>query len=623
MSDSQIEFWTSVFASIKYSLAVSSEPRPPGAHGNSSGMSKPDAIAILGPTASGKTAAALALLPSQHVAPGIRLEPILQIYNPVAHEIVFAACSTPTDFFGYSKEACPIGHSPIARLPKPLCCSASLRSAHSSQTPLPHTMYPYKLSALLALISLMLLGGVNIACATEVPANLQPLDVQESKSQQVAETATTADLWERIRRGYAMPNLESNLVRDREQWYSNRPDYIFRMTERSRKYLFHIVEELEMRNMPTELALLPFVESAFNPQAVSSAKAAGMWQFMPATGKSFEFKQNVFRDDRRDVLASTRAALDYLQKLYGMFGDWHLALAAYNWGEGSVGRAIAKNQRLGLPTKYTDLGMPQETQYYVPKLQAIKNIVGQPESFSTQLPDIGNHPYFKIISIVKDIDVEMAVKLSGVPLDDFKSLNPSINKPVIMAAGTPQILLPWDNADVFEKNLLDFKGPLLASWTVWVAPSTVRIADAAKQVNMSESELRKVNNIPPGMLINAGSTLLVPRAAHSQKEVSESVADRGQVTLTPEMISVRKSIRTGKADTVATLSKRFNVSPANLAQWNKVPANAKFKPGQALVIFVNVPAGSAGKLNSKAPRIAAKPAPKSTGKKQLDHPKKK
>ena len=484
-------------------------------------------------------------------------------------------------------------------------------------------MYPYKLSALLALISLLLLFGVNFASAAEVPVNLQPLDVQESKTLQVADTATTADLWERIRRGYAMPNLESNLVRDREQWYTNRPDYIFRMTERSRKYLFHIVEELEMRNMPTELALLPFVESAFNPQAVSSAKAAGMWQFMPATGKSFELKQNVFRDDRRDVLASTRAALDYLQKLYGMFGDWHLALAAYNWGEGSVGRAIAKNQRLGLPTKYTDLGMPQETQYYVPKLQAIKNIVGQPESFSAQLPDIGNHPYFKTISIDRDIDVAMAVKLSGVPMDDFKSLNPSVNKPVIMAAGTPQILLPWDNADVFEKNLQEFKGPRLASWSVWVAPSTVRIAEVAKQVGMSEAQLREVNNIPPRMLIKAGSTLLVPRAAHSQKDISESVADRGYVTLTPEMISVRKSIRAGKADTVTTLAKRFKVSPANLAQWNKVPTNAKFKPGQALVIFVNVPAGSTSKLKSKPPKAVAKTTLKSTGKKSADTQKKK
>ncbi len=483
-------------------------------------------------------------------------------------------------------------------------------------------MCNYRARVLRLLTNLLLLGWVTATAAGQAPAILQPLEMQESKSLSVADTATPTDLWERIRRGYAMPDLQSNLVRDREQWYSTRPDYIFRMTERSRKYLFHIVEELEMRNMPTELALLPFVESAFNPQAVSSAKAAGMWQFMPATGKSFELKQNVFRDDRRDVLASTRAALDYLQKLHGMFGDWHLALAAYNWGEGSVGRAIAKNQRLGLPTGYTDLGMPQETQYYVPKLQAIKNIVGQPENFGAQLPDIGNHPYFKTVSIVNDIDVAMAVKLSGVPLDDFKALNPSVNKPVIMAAGTPQILLPWDNADVFEKNLQEFKGPRLASWTVWVAPSTIRITEAAKQVGMAESQLRQVNNIPAGMLIKAGSTLLVPRAANSQKDVSESVADRGQVTLTPEMIRVRKSIRAGKADTVATLAKRLNVSPANLAQWNKVPANAKFKPGQALVIFVNVPASSAGKLSGK-PKAVIKTAPKPSSKKPSEKQQKK
>jgi len=458
------------------------------------------------------------------------------------------------------------------------------------------------------------------AQAAEAPASLQPLDAQEMRTQTVAITATPVDLWERIRRGYAMPELQTNLVRDREQWYSSRPEYILRMTERSRKYLFHIVEELEMRNMPTELALLPFVESAFNPQAVSSAKAAGMWQFMPATGKTFELKQNVFRDDRRDVLASTRAALDYLQKLYAQFGDWHLALAAYNWGEGSVARAIAKNQRLGLPTAYTDLSMPQETQYYVPKLQAIKNIVGQPQRFGAQLPDIGNHPYFKSVSIGRDIDVTIAAKLADVALDDFKSLNPSVNKPVIMAAGTPQVLLPWDNADIFEKNLQEFKGPRLASWTVWVAPSTMRIAEAAKQVGMSEAQLREINNIPARMLIKAGSTLLVPRAVNSQKDVSESVADRGQVSLTPEMVSVRKTIRAGKTDTIATLSKRFNVSASNLAQWNKLAANAKIKPGQSLAIFVTVPAASAAKLSSKAKSASISP---STNSKKPTAPRKK
>jgi len=444
--------------------------------------------------------------------------------------------------------------------------------------------------------------------ASELPPGLQPLEIQEIRPQQVTATATTTDLWERIRRGYAMPNLESNLVRDREQWYTNRPDYIFRMTERSRKYMFHIVEELERRNMPTELALLPFVESAFNPQAVSSAKAAGMWQFMPATGKSFELKQNVFRDDRRDVLASTRAALDYLQKLYGMFGDWHLALAAYNWGEGSVGRAILKNQKLGLATGYTDLTMPQETQYYVPKLQAIKNIVGQPEQFGAQLPEIGNHPYFKSVSIVRDIDVALAAKLAGIGLEDFRSLNPSVNKPVILAAGTPQVLLPWDSADDFQQNLQDFKGPQLASWTVWVAPSTLKAAEAAKKVGMSEEQLRAVNNIPARMLIKAGSTLLVPRSHNAQNDVTESIADRGQVSLAPEMVTVRKTVRAGKADTVATLAKRFNLSAANVAQWNKVAANAKLKPGQSVTLFVTLPAGSEAKALE-----AKRPAPKSKG----------
>ncbi len=195
---------------------------------------------------------------------------------------------------------------------------------------------------------------------------LRPITAARASSGQVASLSPPADLWERIRRGFAMPDLEQDLVQDREQWYATRPDYIQRMTERSSKYLFHIVEELERRNMPTEMALLPNIESAFNPQAVSSAKAAGMWQFMPATGNYFDLKQNAFRDDRRDVLASTRAALDYLQKLHRMFGDWHLALAAYNWGEGSVSRAIARNQKAGLGISYTELNMPAETRLYVP-----------------------------------------------------------------------------------------------------------------------------------------------------------------------------------------------------------------------------------------------------------------
>ncbi len=417
-------------------------------------------------------------------------------------------------------------------------------------------------------------------------AGLSALDSHAPLSRTVTTLDAPRDLWERIRRGFSMPDLESKLVTDRENWYANRPDYIFRMTERSKKYLFHIVEELEMRNMPTELALLPFVESAFNPQAVSTAKAAGMWQFMPATGRSFELTQNAFRDDRRDVLASTRAALDYLQRLHGMFGDWHLALAAYNWGEGSVGRAIGKNQRQGLATGYTHLTMPMETRFYVPKLQAIKNIVAQPDAFNARLPHIDNHPYFQSVPIRRDIDVALAARLAEVPLDDFKALNPSLNRPVIMAAGTPQILLPWDNAEVFQANLEAYGGGRLASWTVWVAPTTMRTAEAAKRVGMSEAEFRSVNAIAPRMLIRAGSSLLIPRAPNIHHDVAERVADQGQLSVTPEAVLKRTTIKAGRGDTVNSVAKRYKVDADQVARWNKVNPSATFRTGQTVTLML-------------------------------------
>lgn len=380
----------------------------------------------------------------------------------------------------------------------------------------------------------------------------------------VAQLTAPADLWERIRRGFAMDNLEGPLVRDREQWYATRPDYMLRMTERSRKYLFHIVEELERRNMPTELALLPFIESAFNPQAISRAKAMGMWQFMPATGKTFDLKQNAFRDDRRDVLASTRAALDYLQKLHGMFGDWHLALASYNWGEGSVGRAIAKNQKKGLGTAYSDLTMPMETRFYVPKLQAVKNIVANPSAFASSLPDIGNHPYFQTVTLTRDIDVALAAKLAEVSLDDFRALNPGANRPVLLAAGSAQILLPWDNATVFERNLQGFGGRL-ASWTAWIVPTTMSAAQAAKRLGMAEGELRALNAIPARATIKAGSTLVIPRAAHVQEDVALQVAENGQLSLAREA-SPKRSAKSGtlraKASSTTPVRKSTGTSTA-------------------------------------------------------------
>jgi membrane-bound lytic murein transglycosylase D len=414
---------------------------------------------------------------------------------------------------------------------------------------------------------------------------LSPIETMPLHSANITEVDVPVDLWERIRRGFAMPDLQVDQVQGRERWYADRPDYIQRMTARSSKYLYHIVEELEQRNMPTELALLPFIESAFNPQAVSSARASGMWQFMPRTGKDFDLKQNAFRDDRRDVLASTRAALDYLQRLHGMFGDWHLALAAYNWGEGNVGKALARNKRLGEPLSYTELRMPAETRLYVPKLQAMKNLVANPDGLGVTLPPIPNHPYFQTVPLPRDADVAVIAKLAEVSMDDFKALNPSAHRPVMLASGTPQILLPWDNAEIFQRNLESHNGQL-ASWTAWVAPKNMKVADAAKRVGMSEDELRSVNKIPPRMLIKAGSALLVPRSAQQHKDVSEKLADNGQLNLAPEQVLRKQLVKARKGDTMASLAKRYKVSVDQLADWNKLAVNSSLKPGQKVMLML-------------------------------------
>ena len=441
---------------------------------------------------------------------------------------------------------------------------------------------------------------------------LQPITAAQASTLSVAGLKAPADLWDRIRRGFSMTNLNSDLVRQQEQWYSARPDYIQRMTERSRKYLFHIVEELERRNMPLELALLPFIESAFNPQAVSSARAAGMWQFMPATGTYFELKQNVFRDDRRDVLASTKAALDYLQKLHRMFGDWQLALAAYNWGEGSVGRAIARNQKSGLGTSYADLNMPNETRLYVPKLQAVKNLVASPDTFRFELPLIENHPYFQTVVVTRDIDVQLAARLADVKLDDFKALNPStMHRPVILAAGTPQLLLPWDNATVFQRNFAAFTEGQYANWTAWSAPATMSVPEAARRVGMNESDLRSINTIPPRMLIKAGSVLIVPRTAKMLSDVTSHMADNGQLSLSPELINRRATVRAGKGESVASIARRYALSASQVAEWNSMSAADVFKLGQPVVVYLPVRVGVPIKSvapSATAPVRAGRPA---------------
>ncbi|MGF6525180.1 transglycosylase SLT domain-containing protein [Variovorax sp. PvP013] len=456
-------------------------------------------------------------------------------------------------------------------------------------------------------------GGTALQSGTAAPVypdgTLTPITAGSTPTRSVANLAPPTDMWERIRRGFKMPDLQNDLVQDQEQWYSSRPDYVQRMTERSNRYIFHIVEELERRDMPTELALLPFIESAFNPQAVSSARAAGMWQFMPATGTDYDLKQNIFRDDRRDVLASTRAALDYLQRLYTMFGDWHLALAAYNWGEGSVGRAIAKNQRAGLPTGYTDLAMPAETRNYVPKLQAVKNIVADPQRFRVDLPVIANHPYFQTVTLTRDVDVALAAKLADVRVEDFRALNPAAHKPVLLAAGTPQLLLPWDNAAVFQRNFDAYTQGQYASWTAWTVPTTMTVTDAAQRSGMSEVDLRAINNVPPRMLIKAGSTLIVPRGSRVLEDVDALVADTGHLSFQPEIVTRRTLVNAGRNESVASIARRFRVSAASVAEWNDVKPTHAFQRGYQVVVFVPVRAAGTSRVGAGTAVSAVRTAP--------------
>ncbi|MFC5473959.1 transglycosylase SLT domain-containing protein [Paraherbaspirillum soli] len=396
------------------------------------------------------------------------------------------------------------------------------------------------------------------------------------------------DIWARIRKGFGIPDLENQQVLSQTEFYSARPEYFERTTVRASRYLFHVVQELEKRGMPTELALLPFIESAFNPQAYSSAKAAGMWQFIPSTGRDFNLKQNMFKDERRDVLASTDAALTYLQKLYGMFGDWQLALAAYNWGEGSVQRAINKNQAAGLPIDFNSLAplMPAETRNYVPKLQAVKNIIAAPDLYSIALPKVDNQPYFVTIGKTRDIDVKVAAQLAELSLDEFKALNPQFNRPVIIGSSDTKILLPESNAEKFKNNLTKWT-QTLSSWTAHtVGSARERIETIAAKFGTTPAVIREVNHIPPKMLLKAGSTILVPKTEASNSDITAEVADNATMAVTPDAPETRRIVvKVGKRDTLASIAQRYHVSVSQVKSWNSLHHDSVSR-GQSLQLQV-------------------------------------
>ena len=400
--------------------------------------------------------------------------------------------------------------------------------------------------------------------------------------------AANEDLWSRIKDGYAIPNVESQYTINHETWYAARPDYIKRMLERSQKYLFHIVEEVEKRGMPTEIALLPMIESAFNPQAYSRSAASGIWQFIPSTGKHFGLQQNWWVDNRRDVTAATGAALTYLQKLHGMFGTWDLALAAYNAGEGTVQRAIDKNRRQGLPTDYQSLSLPPETRNYVPKLQAIKNIITHPEQFGLKIGSIPNKPYFARVTTPKQIDAKLAAELAEISFEEFSSLNPSFNRPVITSTNEKhQLLLPVWAAERFVTNLANYDKPL-TNWQTYNAKRGERMDNIAKKFGMNVGQLRNINGLSSSQKVRTSQPILVP-AIYSEKSDSNLInvaeleqnnhfSDESVTSDEPKRPAVHK---VKKGDTLQTLANKYDTDSKSLIRINQLKSS-KLKVGQMI-----------------------------------------
>jgi membrane-bound lytic murein transglycosylase D len=398
------------------------------------------------------------------------------------------------------------------------------------------------------------------------------------------------DLWQRIRKGFGMEALDSPLVAEHEAWYTSRPEYIKRFVDRGSLYLHYIVEQVEKRNMPMEVALLPVIESAFNPKAYSRAKASGIWQFIPSTGKNYGLAQDWWKDNRRDIVAATDAALNYLERLHKMFGDWELALAAYNAGEGTVSRAMAYNQKKGLPTDFLGISprLKPETRNYVPKLIAVKNIVLSPPAYGIDLESVPNQPYFTAVPAPRKIDVPLAAKLAGMTVEEFVALNPAHNKPVAVAS-TGTLIVPLDKADKFRENLENYDKPLV-SWTTYMAKRGESVEAIARRHGVSPSQLRAVNDafkLDRKGRLKVAQQVLVPmrgpeaqrvQVAQAQAPASDAQAERAPSRITASVVWY--TVRAG--DTFYGIARRANMAVEKLLHLNGLSVTNVLRPGLKL-----------------------------------------
>ncbi|HFC6379083.1 TPA: LysM peptidoglycan-binding domain-containing protein [Neisseria lactamica] len=333
----------------------------------------------------------------------------------------------------------------------------------------------------------------------------------------------SGSLWGELRQGFRMGEVNPELVRRHESKFIASRSYFGRVVNRSRPYMYHIANEVKKRNMPAEAALLPFIESAFVTKAKSHVGASGLWQFMPATGRHYGLEKTPVYDGRHDVYAATDAALNYLQYLYGLFGDWPLAFAAYNWGEGNVGRAVNRARAQGLEPTYENLRMPDETRNYVPKLLAVRNIIANPQSFGISIGDIDNKPYFQAVEPDRPIDNEAIARLAGITQSELLALNPAFNVPAFIPKNKRKLLLPAANAQTFQRNYRAANPDSLFSWEIYTPPVQTAVSDISSATGMSVADIKRLNSLS-GNLVKAGHSILIAKTGTTLQTASESVA---------------------------------------------------------------------------------------------------
>lgn len=394
------------------------------------------------------------------------------------------------------------------------------------------------------------------------------------------------DIWERIRAGYAMPEMDNPLVARHEKWFQNNPEYIENLVGRARFYIYHIVEEVEKRDMPMEIALLPAIESAYMPQAYSRARAVGLWQFIQSTGRVYGLESNWWYDGRRDVIASTRAALDYLEKLHNQFGDWQLALAAYNCGEGKVEYLIQANRRKGLPTDYASLKkLPRETINYVPRLMAVANIVADPAKYNLQLASIPNEEYFSRIVTDSQIDLGVVAKLADMPVNDLFMINPGYQRWITDPNRPHELLVPTDKKEALLEGLGKLNSEDRVQWTRHEVKRGDTISRVATHYKVTVEAIRSANKMEDNHLA-LGQNLLIPVSANK----AASAPPPTYVTRASNppaaaggRVKIVHQVRAG--DTLWSIARRYKVYVQQLREWNLLDGNDALRLGQRLNVW--------------------------------------